>query len=300
MMPSLKVAVRAGLPAISLPSSYNYIGAFLTFRCPYNCSYCINRFHGHATRGYAELPGARWVSFFQRLQARDVPITLQGGEPGLHPDFLAIVKALAPRRRLDILTNLAFDLEAFVASISPSLLNRPSPYAPIRVSYHPEQFSLSEIVERILFLQDAGFRVGLYGIEYPDPKHVQLLAEARDVCLSHGIDFRTKPYLGWHEGALHGDYAYPGACDGKAGRWCECAPSELLIAPDGAIHRCHSFLYERRRSRGMITDTEPVLTEEHLACSQFGRCNPCDVKVKNNRYQQFGHIAARIRNIRPA
>jgi predicted DNA-binding helix-hairpin-helix protein len=29
---------------VTVPESYNYIGIFMTFRCPYSCSFCINRF----------------------------------------------------------------------------------------------------------------------------------------------------------------------------------------------------------------------------------------------------------------
>jgi hypothetical protein len=280
---------------LALPASYNYVGAFLTFRCPYQCSYCINRFHGKAVLGYQETPGSEWIRFFEQLDARDVPVTLQGGEPGLHPDFRTIVREVSAFQFVDILTNLAFDLRAFVREISPEMINREAPYAPIRASYHPEQFSLKTIVERVLFLQKEGFRVGLYGVQHPEQMKEVEYAAAR--CADLGIDFRTKPFLGWHEGKLHGAFAHPEACAGGRPRRCECAPSELLIAPDGAIHRCHQFLYEKAHPLGHISDTSPCMTETHLACDQFGRCNPCDVKVKNNRFQQFGHVAARIRNI---
>ena len=283
--------------AQSLPPSYNYIGAFLTFRCPYHCHYCINHFHDQGAPAYDEIPGKAWISFFERMDARDVPVTLQGGEPGLHPDFVEIVKGISPYHHVDILTNLAFNLEHFVREIDPETINRDAPYAPIRVSYHPSQFTLDQITKRILYLQNAGFRVGLYGVTHP--AQMRQVEQARAVCSDLGIDFRTKPFLGWHEGTLYGNYAYPEACAGGEPRWCECAPSELLIAPDGSIHRCHLFLYENRRSLGHISDPDFRMSEDYLACALFGHCNPCDVKVKNNRFQQFGHVAARIRSIQP-
>ncbi len=290
-------AVRASVAerAIELPVSYNYIGAFLTFRCPYRCSYCINRFHGSNRNGCLELNGREWIRFFERIEARDVPVTLQGGEPGLHPDFLDIVERTSCTHGVDILTNLAFDLKAFVRRIDPERLNREAPYAPIRVSYHPEQFSLREIVERVQFIRSAGFRVGLYGVLHP----VQLTAieHARRVCEDLGIDFRTKPFLGWYDGKLYGRYALADACAGGAPRRCECAPSELLIAPDGAIHRCHHYLYEQLEPLQHVTEPTVTLSDDYLPCGRFGHCNPCDVKVKNNRFQQFGHVSMRIRNL---
>jgi hypothetical protein len=197
---------------------------------------------------------------------------------------------------VDILTNLAFDLREFCREINPWFMNRKAPYAPIRVSYHPEQFTLQDIIKKVRYLMDAGFRVGLYGILHPD--QTTAMEHAQAVCSDLGIDFRTKPFLGWHEGRLYGEYAYPDACNGRNNRYCECATSELLAAPDGSIHRCHYFLYNRRPHPAHINDANLVLEDNYVPCSFFGQCNPCDIKVKNNRFQQFGHVATRIRNIR--
>ena len=232
---------------------------------------------------------------FERLEVRDVPITLQGGEPGLHPDFIEIVQQVSRIHPVDILTNLAFDLDTFVRQVDPAALNRPAPYAPIRVSYHPEQFTLPDLLERVEILVSAGFRVGLYGVLHPDYEAVIL--EAQRQCIERGLDFRTKPFLGWHQGRLYGEYACPEACAGAPYKTCECAPSELLIAPDGSIHRCHYFLYCQKTALAQIGDPQIILPDDYLACPWLGACNPCDVKIKNNRFQQFGHIAARIRNI---
>ena len=289
--------MRHAMPeqAISLPESFNYIGIFLTFRCPYRCSYCINRYGNAAHLAYPELPGTDWVRFFRRLPLNDVPITLQGGEPGLHPDFFSIVRETLEFHPVDILTNLAFDLDRFIAEVDPVRINRPAPYAPIRVSYHPEQFSLELITAKVLRLMDAGFRVGLYGVTHP--AQADLIDEAAKTCLDLGIDFRVKPFLGHHNGKLHGQYTHPEACAGGTTRFCECAPSELLAAPDGSIHRCHTFCYNRLEPLASIRDEQITLTDDFIPCRRFGHCNPCDVKVKNNRFQQFGHVAARIRNV---
>ncbi|MEI6808266.1 MAG: radical SAM protein [bacterium] len=285
---------RAG--SLVLPESYNYIGVFLTFRCPFRCSYCINRFNGSNLR-FSELSGREWIEWFDRLNTRDVPITLQGGEPGSHRDFIEIVAKTIQNHPVDILTNLEFDLARFVTVVNPVKMNRPSPYAPIRVSYHPEQFSLVDILGKVRFLRDEGFRVGLYGVMHPE--NLAAMEHAAAVCADLGIDFRTKPFLGWHNNVLHGEYAYPGVgSPGGKTHWCECAPTELLAAPDGSIHRCHSFLYAGRKPLGHVTDRMLKLSDEYLACNRFGNCNPCDMKIKNNRFQQFGHVAARIRNIR--
>lgn len=277
---------------VELPASYNYIGVFLTLRCPYRCSYCINRAGGPGGASRPELGVRDWIAFFERLQPGDVPVTLQGGEPGLHPQFVELVEAVTRMHQVDILTNLAFDLDAFIRRVPPSRLDRDAPYAPIRVSYHPRQFSLFEIVRRVQRMQSAGFRVGLYGVLHPEQREEMKRAER--VCARLGLDFRTKPFLGRYRGRLHGTYAYPDASSGRS-RACECAPSELLIAPDGGIHRCHHHLYAGRPPAAHVADARITLAETFSACSDYGQCNPCDVKVKNNRFQRFGHVAVRIR-----
>lgn len=291
--PPLTLASTEATDRVTLPPQCNYIAAFLTFRCPYHCEYCINHFDQKA-RNRSEVNAETWIKFFERLpQDNDIPITLQGGEPGLHPDFLNIINHAVRLHKVDILTNLAFDLDEFIGKIDPETLSRDAPYAPIRCSYHPSQFSLFDIIRRIQRLTDAGFRVGLYAVEHPDITNE--IDEARQLCKKLHIDFRTKPFLGWHNGSLHGEFAYPEACRGETRETRDCVSSEVLIAPDAKIHRCHHNLYHNLKPLAHITDPQINLDTGHQPCHEFGHCNPCDIKIKNNRYQQFGHVSVNIR-----
>jgi organic radical activating enzyme len=69
-----------------LPDQYNYVGVFLTLQCNYRCSDCINgaqtRLKHRAHRTWAE-----WAEFLEALDTRDIPLTLQGGEPTQYPGF---------------------------------------------------------------------------------------------------------------------------------------------------------------------------------------------------------------------
>ena len=277
--------------AIELPQTYNYVGLFLSFRCPYNCSYCINRQDAVPQSG--ELTGAEWLAFLRRLRPRDVPITFQGGEPGCHPEFIGLVREALHFHAVDILTNLTFDIDEFARQVPAQALNRDAPYAPIRVSYHPEQFSLEHILDRVLLMQGHGYRIGLYGIDHPE--HAGERARASAVCRDAGVDFRMKSFLGQHNGRSYGELAYPEACWQSQARTCECTPSELLLAPNGGIFPCHHHLYSRNGQVGHVSRGEVELTESPQPCSSFGHCNPCDIKVKNNRFQQHGHVSVQIR-----
>lgn len=296
------------LPEIPISEDCNYIAAFLTMACTYNCSYCINAFGGQRNH-YKLLSGQQWVEALSRLTNLDhsdglVPITLQGGEPSLHPDFYQIINELPERIKVDILTNLDFDIEEMIAKVDPKRLERPAPYAPIRVSYHPTECDLEKLFEKTLRLMEAGFRIGLYGVLHPDQQDIILNAQAK--ALQLGIDFRTKEFLGFHDGKLHGLFKYPEGCSlkkpitgpGSGTVWCKT--TEILISPDGGIFRCHHDLYERKPAIGNILDRKYQISDMHLPCDYFGMCNPCDIKVKTNRLQQFGHTSVDIRFEEPA
>jgi radical SAM protein with 4Fe4S-binding SPASM domain len=98
-----------------------------------------------------------------------------------------------------------------------------------------------------------------------------------------------------HDGVLHGTYAYPEAVFAKNTQSCLCKTSELLIDPFGDIFRCHHDLYNKINPIGNLLDPDFVLLDKYRSCDYFGRCNPCDVKVKNNYLQQKGHTSVSIK-----
>src|SRR3989338_3733197 len=140
-----------------LPDSYNYIAVFLTLACNLKCEYCINYYEkGKFKKGI--LNGQDWLEGLNRIEPKsDIPVTLQGGEPSLHPDFIFIIKNLRYDFNIDVLTNLQFNVEQFIKEVPASRLRRNAPYANIRVSYHPEQMNLDSLIAKTLKMQEAGF-----------------------------------------------------------------------------------------------------------------------------------------------
>ena len=291
------------LPDIRISDDCNYIAAFLTMACSFKCDYCINAFGGQR-KHHKLLTAEQWVDGLSRLTNLEhedglVPVTLQGGEPSLHPGFYDIINGLPEHIRIDILTNLDFDIEEMVAKVDPKRLERDAPYGSIRVSYHPTECSLDELFKKTLRMMKAGFQIGVYGVLHPSQQEIILEAQAKGQSL--GIDFRTKEFLGYHNGKLHGHFKYPEGCSlekptagpGSSTVWCRT--TEVLIGPDGGIYRCHHDLYEKKPSIGNILDPDYTISNKHTACDDFGLCNPCDIKVKTNRLQQFGHTSVDIK-----
>ena len=275
---------------IHIPREINYIGAFLTFDCDLHCSYCINR-HTKLKR-VDPMSGDEWVAALNMLEARpDLPITLQGGEPTAHPEFYELVNGVIAKP-MDLLTNLDVDIEEFIDNIHSTKFNRNAPYPSIRVSYHPETMGIRATLLKILSLQNLGYQVGLFMVEHPkykDTMHVLRLA-----CQEVGVDFRTKEFLGMHENKLYGTYAYKDCVHGYPLKQVACRTTELLIAPNGYVYKCHADLYAGEHNIGHILDPDFEVIRMYRPCYKYGECSPCDTKIKTNRYQQYGHTSVEI------
>lgn len=278
---------------IEMPYTYNYIGIFLTFACNLNCSYCINNFEQRLMKR-KNISGRDWVNFLNRIESRpDLPITLQGGEPSLHPDFIYIINNLKPELNIDILTNLQFDIDGFIKEVDPQRLKREAPYASIRVSYHPETMDLADTIDRTLKMLQADFSIGIWGVLHPvSEKHIK---EAQKKCKNLGIDFRVKEFLGEYKGRMYGTYKYPDACSKKFRKKVLCRATEFLVDPKGDIFRCHHDLYKGVNSIDILFNSDFEIQDIYRECDSFGFCNPCDVKLKTNRFQKYGHSSVDIK-----
>ena len=239
-----------------------------------------------------------WVQALNRIEAReDLPITLQGGEPTVHPDFYEIVRQA--ERPMDLLTNIQFDLERFIKLVPRDKFKRNAPYASIRVSYHPEQMEMEDTIIRASRLLDHGYQVGVWSVLVPQWRS-HIMDEAKPAFEKVGIDFRVKEMLdgGTAEGTQCGTYKYPDSVGAKILKTCECRTTELLVAPDGSVHRCHSDVYNLRKGIGHILDEDFKLDREFRICHVYGDCSGCDVKITTNRFQQPNWTSVEILNVR--
>lgn len=289
---------------ISPKEHHNYAAFFLTLACNLKCPYCINLHDGGSRHNKADrthMDADAWIKAANRLKLRnDLPLTLQGGEPTLYKDFYRVVNEVKQEIKMDLMTNLRFEVDDFIKNVPVERFTREAPYAAIRVSYHPGQNNIDDLVRKTVKLQEAGFRIGLYGILQPDGEMRTHILETQEKCLKLGIDFRTKEFLGEWKGKLYGTFKFEGAVMGGSHNLCECRTTELLVDPAGYVYRCHSDLYEGRSPIAHIL--EASFTEEELEkfrpCEFYGNCNPCDVKVKTDRFQVFGHTSCEIQHIK--
>jgi radical SAM protein with 4Fe4S-binding SPASM domain len=228
-----------------------------------------------------------------------VPITFSGGEPFMHKNFIYILNNLKKDINIDILTNMSFDerkINEFISEINPERIKRNSPYASIRVSYHPEQMNAEKLVNNVKKVKDAGFSIGIWSVLYPSPEQLSAINQMQFRCKDEGIEFRLKEYTGKYKGELYGNYSkYPGSAFSKELKDCLCKTSELLIGPNGNVYKCHRDLFAEENPIGNIKTPEFRLEDKFRECGSYGNCHPCDVKVKTNYKQQLGHTSVEIK-----
>lgn len=293
------------LKRVVLPDSYTYITAFLSMRCNLECSFCLNLLNGGFSREkFNEIPGEEWVTALNRIKPRKgLPVTLSGGEPKMHKDFIYIINNLNPELEIDVLTNLCWGkkgIDEFISKVNPNRLKRDSPYASIRVSYHPEQMGDgSIIVENSKRLQDAGFSIGIWAVMYPSSQQLSSINQMQFRCKENNLEFRLKEFTGKYKGELYGDYSkYNNSILQDETKHCLCKIKELLIGPNGDVYKCHRDLYKEEFPIGNITLPEFQIESKFRPCDKYGQCHPCDVKVKTSHKQKLGYTSVDIKDIK--
>jgi len=292
---------------VKIPERFGYITAFMTMRCNLACSYCLNNISNskdfNRTR-YFEISGKEWVDALNKIESRpEVPITFSGGEPFLHKDFIYILNNLKSELNIDILTNLKWGekgIGRFISQVDPSRIKRNSPYASIRVSYHPEQMGDgSELVGNVKRLKDEGFSIGIWSVLYPSPPQLSAINQMQFRCRDSGIEFSLKEFTGEYNGELYGDYSkFKDSVLQADTKKCLCRTSELLIGPAGEIYRCHRDVYAEENSVGSLLDPNFEIKDDFIECDKYGNCHPCDVKVKTDYKQRLGHTSVDIKEVR--
>lgn len=283
---------------IKVQNEINYISVFLTLRCNYNCHYCLNENTDGLKRKRHELSTNQWIDSLNKLDIKnDLAITIGGGEPTLYPGFYDIMNGV--NHPIDLLTNLTFNVQEFISRVDNRKMFKSSTsgYKSIRVSYHPKFMNMTELVLKCEVLQDAGFNIGIFPINYPEntEDNMKLVEEARKAKIYCFI----KDYLGIWNGNMAGHFKYRDSIDGKKHGTVECRTKELLIAPDGTIYKCHRDLYAEDNGYSNIADPDFQPEYKFRECNNYGKCNPCDTKEKTNRFLKMNNCSVEIKKIKP-
>lgn len=284
---------------IIVPSDYDYVGVYLTDKCHLSCPYCITSHYGSnfLKQGAVSLQATQWIEGLNRLVLpKDLPISLQGGEPFLHRGIWEILENV--NHKIDIMTALPPHLKRdnFLKLKTLDWNKRDAPYPTIRVSYHKGQNDYKELIERIAELQDI-LSIGLYYLTHPDQSQEEI-EQIKSYARKFNVELRLKDFLGMHNGKRYGEFYYPDAVLGeRKGINVFCKNTVVPVSPAGDIYLCHSDLYFKRSDRvlGNLLDDTFEFPSDHLPCDNYGLCSECDVKIKTNHYQQYGYTSVNIK-----
>ncbi|MBU1201572.1 MAG: radical SAM protein [Nanoarchaeota archaeon] len=277
---------------ITLPKDDNYLAIFLTFACPRTCSYCLNE-QGDGLKQRPIVEGEKWIRALNSLETK-LTLTFNGGEPLSHPDFYNIVNGLDESIKVDLLTTLPYNPAEFIENLSPERFERDLPYAAIRVTYHSNAMDLEETIEKVRRIKEAGFdiEINLVG----DPQNSMKIRLIKEKVMSTGLGCVIKPFLGYLDGTLYGQFRYGDSCTMKSKKKVKCLTTQLLIDPTGDVYRCYGDLFRQNPEGvlGDIFDPEVDLSMRYTDCHNFGFCHPCDVQIKFDRFSNWGYTAVEI------
>ncbi|MEZ5989254.1 MAG: radical SAM protein [Planctomycetota bacterium] len=275
----------------ALPTSEIHVWVvYLTARCNFNCSYCIQKEVMTPDRPrkpwlrYRELSGREWVEALNALPVRPAhTLILTGGEPSIHPGFLEICAGL-DGYRLEMTSNLTFDVDELAAVMKRAGKRFEAAFH----TYHPKWMRPEEFVLRAEKLRDSGIVVdpvfSMVDLDafphFRDDEFDEQQQRFFEVARARGLLTQRNEFRGHHMGSPF---------DRSARRTIECTSSWVNFAPNGDVHNCQYHLESGKHAFGNVTDPAGLRRMprmgEWFACGDFGFCDPC--------HENSGHGAFR-------
>ena len=280
---------------LKIPRQVNYIQLYYTLRCNLSCSYCINN-NLQIKRKRQQLSRQQTADGINKIQFNNIALTIGGGQPTFRKDFYDFVSLLRNDIKIDLLTNLTFDKHQFIKNIKPQKFYKPSSddniaYKSIRVSYHPRFMNRKQLVEKVGFLQDNGYSIGIFGISHP--MNMQANTIMSQLARKNQVYFFIKDFLGYYKDTLFGYYLNKDGLNGER-KNCKCKSKQILIDSAGNVFKCHKDLYSNQYPVNNILNNDCKFQYIYRDCNNLGLCNPCDLKIKLNRFLDVGHCRVDI------
>ncbi len=144
------------------------INWILTRKCNYKCSYCTVKDNSGDFVGFDKLKTA--VDHLVDLKNQKIAITLSGGEPTIHPDYIKLIEYIFARDKnritVNTVTNLSLPVSFYEKFISSDIIHNSK--VSFVSSYHLEHAVADKFINNAKFLSDHGFKVNLWLIAHPD------------------------------------------------------------------------------------------------------------------------------------
>jgi molybdenum cofactor biosynthesis enzyme MoaA len=125
-----------------------------------------------------------WFSVWQKIYNKygTTSIQITGGEPSVYPRFFEVMGNVGKMHNVELQTNLSFDPKELIDNVSTEYVSR------VGGSFHPQYAEFGAFLDKMVKLQEAGFKVEINYVAYPpllkDAQARIDQAKARNVQLS--------------------------------------------------------------------------------------------------------------------
>lgn len=283
----------------------SYFGVFLTLACSLACDYCVQKISmpQQPIAHYHTVSGRSWVEALNSIAARTKKrflrpakkkkVSITGGEPTLHPDFVYIINNLDHNWNITVTSNFtSSSLKKDIGFLRQIKRKRGLKF---NGSFHFLYTPIDKFIENTLKIKKAGLFVHTLFI-VGHPGYIEEIQRYRKRLLEIHPLVKLQRYLGYHQGKLypleHGydiEYQqqdgirnykdYREGFSQNARQPIYCRMNKVLFAPNGDIYNCHYKLYTGHKDKlGNLfaNDVHIVLPQDYFLCQDFGFCNPCD------------------------
>jgi len=279
--------------------------------CNYRCSYCTQRFLEDRGRWARDVP--RFVAAFARLPG-SWEIKLSGGEPFVHPDFLALVRGLANAGILiSVVTNFSAKREVLAGFLEAARGQAGGSGSGVGVGVFSASLhlgyvacegedvdtrkpdTLADFVARGCFVRDelAGSEHGSFCVTcVATRENLPRLPSLQRTFAAAGLTFKIQP-----EKQDRDVIAYTAAEESKLlvlgghngtgvirhhfkGQPCWAGARYLIVDDRGEAYRCYPARRGRREHLGNILSEDFRLRSEAQPCL-YDYCN-CTVPIERN------------------
>ena len=258
--------------------------------CNYRCTYCTQRFLDDRGRWARDVP--RFVAAFSRLPG-PWEIKLSGGEPFVHPDFLALVRGLAAAGHLvSVVTNFSAKQEMLEGYLEAARGHLGVFSASLHLAYVAEE-GLNAFVDRGTWLSarlreepEGSFCVTCVATRENLPR----LPALRDTFAKAGLTFKVQPekqardviaYSEQEEASLIalGGHNQTGLVrPAFKGQPCWAGARYMVVDDRGLAFRCYPGRRTRQEPLGNLLEPGFALWDEARPCL-YDYCN-CTVPIE--------------------